>query len=833
MRHFICFWAILMLGVFISPILGQSIEELNQQAIVENVAVNWWQVPVFAVDKEGKPVIHLKETDIEVWINNRPVKGFTFYKRTFDLEYRQETVSKEPAGKKKQKQLIFLLFDTAMSKAACTYRSKKISKKIIKRSSPSTQFVLLSIEPFKGLNYVYGPSGNKNELLRHIDDHIIAKANDPVKDGETFKRIKLEKQPESGSGSPIFGANVEYSPDMSAKVRDFYLRKSRSFFNAFESLYLILNSIKDNKFVYFFSEGIPHDLVKSLRGGQSMFALNTKTSAQLLSRSGVVLFIVNPMGVSDDSFLVSEQSTQVFDPSGNTASPFLKGEKRSGENILRILANESGGKYMEGVQEKIVNDLDHMHRAYYEISFSDPKGLKGNIRDITIKAKTAGIKIHTLRSIEKNKPYIHLNNMEKELVALNLISNNPLFKTRIASQPVSVSKINTQKQRTLFHVRLPGEYVGKSLDLYKCWIKEDQEVVRMEYEGIKPRSSKIKIALTRKGKKHRSISPYFVLIDGGSETALVRAIGDDWIEEEQPPQRTGQKEPVRQSISPEALQKILTHAAAYCERLKESAFHFYCQEKITELNDHLLTIPRSMKPKRHTANNSDIQEQGSSRWPTRAPGNSRVEKRYTFGYRLLKNGADITEERQWLSADDKKKHTTTADRVIKPTAFFSQRAIFAPISMLASERQPRYRYRFLAYEIQKGRKAVLIEAAPIQAHQEHSIYGRIWIDREDYSILKIAADPRSIKGHSALILLEKKMKTKLQLALEIEFDNLYNGIRFPTKVSMSEQYKGGRYISKLKGPNGWLRNRTTFLYSDYRFFRVNVEVTIDDNPGDN
>ena len=173
----------------------------------------------------------------------------------------------------------------------------------------------------------------------------------------------------------------------------------------------------------------------------------------------------------------------------------------------------------------------------------------------------------------------------------------------------------------------------------------------------------------------------------------------------------------------------------------------------------------------------------------------------------------------------------TTDQVVKPTAFFTRRPVFAPITMLALNRHVLYEYRFLGYEKQKGRNAAVIEAIPKNREKEQSIYGKIWIDKQDFSILKIEADPRSIKGYTALTELGKKLKTNLQLSLEIEFENLSNGIRFPTKVSMAEHYKGGRYVSKLKGPGGWLRTRTVFLYSDYRFFNVNSRVTIDDNPG--
>jgi len=119
------------------------------------------------------------------------------------------------------------------------------------------------------------------------------------------------------------------------------------------------------------------------------------------------------------------------------------------------------------------------------------------------------------------------------------------------------------------------------------------------------------------------------------------------------------------------------------------------------------------------------------------------------------------------------------------------------------------------------------EIIPKYQEEENSIYGNVWIDLEDYSILKIEADPRSINGYQSLKNLEKRLNARLFLTLEIQFDEVRNGIRFPTEVLLLEKYKGGRYVSTYKGSEGWERNRTTFSYTDYRFFDVKVEVSID------
>jgi hypothetical protein len=75
-------------------------------------------------------------------------------------------------------------------------------------------------------------------------------------------------------------------------------------------------------------------------------------------------------------------------------------------------------------------------------------------------------------------------------------------------------------------------------------------------------------------------------------------------------------------------------------------------------------------------------------------------------------------------------------------------------------------------------------------------------------------------------MLAKELRTRLHLSLEIDFDHQQKGIRFPTKVSFLEKYKGGRIINRNQGPKGWERTRTEFFYSDYRFFDVQTDVTI-------
>ena len=86
---------------------------------------------------------------------------------------------------------------------------------------------------------------------------------------------------------------------------------------------------------------------------------------------------------------------------------------------------------------------------------------------------------------------------------------------------------------------------------------------------------------------------------------------------------------------------------------------------------------------------------------------------------------------------------------------------------------------------------------------------------------------KSINGYPAFKEIAEGLNARLYITLEIDFDLLHNGIRFPTEVQLLEKYKGGPHVSALKGASGWERNQTTFTYNDYQFFDVKVEVSID------
>ena len=432
---------------FLVPVLLMVSDLHSQQEhkkIVEEVSVSWWQIPVFAVDKPGNSVTDLKPTDIEIKLNGRKISSFVLNKRSFSVTKRGKARTVEtPAVKElpiKKNKVLFFMFDQALSGQTSTRRAKNIAQKIVMDAQEEVRFFVLTVDAFAGLKYVGSGSGsNKDQLVKLIEKEVKEKINKRIADPADI--MANVQAPRTGERKYDEEEILLYEEAISK----YYKRKTMGFLYSFETLYFFLNSIEDNKFIYFFSEGMSESIVtsnRSLAGNRGMYYYYFKRMAKYLSRCGAVLLIINTMGVDQYHSRIALNSTT--ENSAETISEL------PGEDSLHLLAKQSGGTYLEGTQEKIVEQLENMGRAYYEIAFPDIPQLKGETRKISIKSKRKGIKIYSLRTLEKRKHYKQMNPVEKEMLVLNLITQpqNTLIKGKINAYN---ARVNKTKKRCDLH----------------------------------------------------------------------------------------------------------------------------------------------------------------------------------------------------------------------------------------------------------------------------------------------------------------------------------------------------------------------------------------------
>lgn len=100
---------------------------------------------------------------------------------------------------------------------------------------------------------------------------------------------------------------------------------------------------------------------------------------------------------------------------------------------------------------------------------------------------------------------------------------------------------------------------------------------------------------------------------------------------------------------------------------------------------------------------------------------------------------------------------------------------------------------------------------------EH-LYGKIWVRKSDFSILKIEWDQKSIGGFEYVEARAERLKAEPRIVLTAEYGIEKNKIRFLSKFSLDEIY-----IIK-RGRRRFQRSKTEVLYDEDKFFTVETKV---------
>jgi hypothetical protein len=295
--------------------------------------------------------------------------------------------------------------------------------------------------------------------------------------------------------------------------------------------------------------------------------------------------------------------------------------------------------------------------------------------------------------------------------------------------------------------------------------------------------------------------------------------------------------PVSGSIKTEEqplLDEILKNCAKYCEGLAGAALHFICLEKINEKVSGekseispVFSGDGRVPPKTEVGNRvlKPSTHKTTTRTFTKRPRPSRTLKNtYVYDYQLIREGKKIEERRILLEENGKKMKEENAE--LKSKRFFSKRSVFGPVGLLSRERQKLYNYRIIKEEKIGKRKAFVLEVTPKKDLAEDSNFGKVWVDKEDFSVLKIEVAQESLLGAEG-----KEDKKINHVVKDVhEYGIVKNGIRFPSRTIFEESYD----IKKVRRvePNyplaptklGLRWAKTVIEYTDYKFFTVDTEV---------
>jgi hypothetical protein len=164
---------------------------------------------------------------------------------------------------------------------------------------------------------------------------------------------------------------------------------------------------------------------------------------------------------------------------------------------------------------------------------------------------------------------------------------------------------------------------------------------------------------------------------------------------------------------------------------------------------------------------------------------------------------------------DRKKVSEEPD-VIK-RAFPHSLLILGPIGLLSEYWQEHHDYMIKKRGRLFGEKIYVIEALPKPGCATEHLWGKAWISQDDFSILKIEWNQESAEGYESLVKEAEEQNLKPDFTLIAEYKYEKNGIRFPSKFVLIENYRHPLY-------NIIRNSKKTVMYYDYKFFTVKTDV---------
>jgi hypothetical protein len=508
-----------VIGLGIWLLAGTLVAAQQQPQIQEEVTVSWWLVPVYAVDKAGAPVLDLAPEDLGIYIKGFEVEQFSLIKKQFQITEAGKPAPALPAqpSAPAQKKMAFLVFDAAFSPYKLLAKSKAIADTILAQSDKAAQYVLLSIEPFAGLNYIAGPTRDLKLITKKMDKYVVGKKSEYLFEANAMDKNEIQdpyppgdaRNPASAAGrgglSGTRGGMRNYATrGLDSASRNTWKDKKRvaaSYTSSLMTLDLVLGVFKEySKVIYLYSCGIPDDALLNRTEWVSrqpaslteppeftvsltadMVAYDTLTTiGRHLNTSGAILFVVNPSGTRID-----------------------ESDSASGEQSLRILANESGGRYFEGAEKDIAKEVNSIEGGYYEISFPDQPEYEGRELDFEIRSNRPDVQILTVKKVGREKRYADMSELEKEVIILNILNQGPFAQANQKVSFVEALDVLQDGDWLICEVPLPPELARSEWQIFKIARNFDTGRIYIDKDKAVPSATSIQTRMKWRGQEFR------------------------------------------------------------------------------------------------------------------------------------------------------------------------------------------------------------------------------------------------------------------------------------------------------------------------------------------
>jgi len=251
------------------------------------------------------------------------------------------------------------------------------------------------------------------------------------------------------------------------------------------------------------------------------------------------------------------------------------------------------------------------------------------------------------------------------------------------------------------------------------------------------------------------------------------------------------------------LNELLHKTGEYCERVKQMALLYVCNEHISDKENFfdrsagasgLMREEKYFKIRKVNKNN------------------------YIYDYQLIKNADQLEEKRILMEENGKKRNSRNAQ--LSRLKYVSKYLVFGPVGFLSRYWQDHFDYKILGNESINASKVTVISASPKESRKDNNNIGKIWID-ESFQILRLEWEPASIKDYKDEIITSGERKFKKKVTWSVDYEIAKNGVRFPSRQRIIETYI---YTNSRGNEYKAVKREIRFDFKNYQFFTVETDI---------
>lgn len=449
------------------------------------------------------------------------------------------------------------------------------------------------------------------------------------------------------------------------------------------------------------------------------------------------------------------------------------------QEAFRKIAEATGGKIIvnNNLDDAIAEAVDN-EDVYYRLTYA-PRSSGNEERKLLIKPKKKKIKLYYHRTLtlqESGVVKITDFSFDAPVVSFKLKNYRQVF--------------DGQKLYGDILLKVTGvESLSGDIMSFEKVLEPGQEETDVSLKLNFPGGGKYSLILEAADRQSGKIAIYSQKVDVPQTEAK--------ISRGEPALITETYNAVKGTAAENQLNSILTKANKYCQKLAKVTFYFICTEVVDD-----------------------------AYW---AKGKQIKDERYLFDYQIIMDEkGKMNESRSWLKPDKgkKKKKRKKKDKPeLNPIPnFYANYPFLMPVSMLAKENQDHYNYQLLGHETINDRKVIKINVQPKNEDniQTGAVYGLVWLDSGDGSVVKIQLHPFAFGGLLDLKKAAQRKGSDLKITDVHWYDIQRKGIRFPSKTEISCAFLPRK---KTADSDAFEQLKTVYTYQNYKFFNVNVDVT--------